>query len=230
MLRSYLRVLSCAFVFAVCSAFAQNGTIHGTVTDPAGASVPNASIKAFDQDKQVVARETTTNQEGVFNLTPLLPGHYTVTATSGESKWTGEITVPWGVGKTMVDLPLEPVAAPPPTPVPENPPTVATNPPVKPPTDTHVKPPPTDPVAPPAVDSTHAGKIVTNAQFSAWLANHADWQHDAAIASKLADPLYLDGWSGTDPPAGASGSPGRRQLSRGAGLLQEPRRTAETGR
>ncbi len=60
-------------------AFAQTGTILGSVTDPAGATVPGASIKAVDQDKKIVVRETRTNREGGFNLSPLLPGRYRLT-------------------------------------------------------------------------------------------------------------------------------------------------------
>ncbi|MCU1327906.1 MAG: Oar protein, partial [Bryobacterales bacterium] len=61
-----------------CGAFAQQGSIQGTLADAAGASIPNASVRAFDQDKQVVVRETKTTRDGAFSLTPLLPGNYTV--------------------------------------------------------------------------------------------------------------------------------------------------------
>jgi hypothetical protein len=78
MFRSYVTLIACALTFGLSGAMAQTGNIQGTVTDSAGASVPNASVKAFDQDKQVVARETTTSRDGTFNLNPLLPGHYRV--------------------------------------------------------------------------------------------------------------------------------------------------------
>jgi hypothetical protein len=61
---------------SVC--FGQTGVIQGTVADAAGASVPNAKVRAFDQDKGVIVRETTTNREGAFILSPLLPGKYNV--------------------------------------------------------------------------------------------------------------------------------------------------------
>ncbi len=78
MFRSKPILLSCVWSLAVTAAFAQTGTIQGTVNDAGGATVPNAKAIAFDLDKKVIARETTTNREGVFNLTPLLPGHYAI--------------------------------------------------------------------------------------------------------------------------------------------------------
>ncbi|MES1258899.1 MAG: carboxypeptidase regulatory-like domain-containing protein, partial [Acidobacteriota bacterium] len=78
MFRNYLARLACALTMGTCAALAQTGNIQGTVTDSANATVPNASVRAFDQDKKVVARETTTSKDGTFNLTPLLPGHYTL--------------------------------------------------------------------------------------------------------------------------------------------------------
>ncbi|MDQ6676803.1 MAG: Plug and carboxypeptidase regulatory-like domain-containing protein [Acidobacteriota bacterium] len=71
-------VAVCALIFGVGAAEAQTGSIQGTVNDGAGASIPHASVKAFDQEKNIVARETTTNGEGFFNLSPLLPGQYSV--------------------------------------------------------------------------------------------------------------------------------------------------------
>ena len=59
-------------------AFAQTGSIQGVIVDSAGASIPNAKVAAYDQAKQVVARETVSGQNGGFFLSPLLPGHYTI--------------------------------------------------------------------------------------------------------------------------------------------------------
>ena len=73
--------VSLAFALAVGTqvAVAQTGTILGTVLDSAGVHGPlEPTVKAFDEDKQIVARETTTSTEGTFQLTPLLPGRYTV--------------------------------------------------------------------------------------------------------------------------------------------------------
>ncbi len=78
MSRNSIALLAAALTLGVCTAYAQTGNIQGTVTDPGGGAVSNAAVRAFDQDKQVIARETTTTREGTFNLNPLLPGHYTV--------------------------------------------------------------------------------------------------------------------------------------------------------
>ena len=78
MLRSNLAKLAFALALSVGSALAQTGTIQGIVVDSAGATVPNAKVSAFDQDKNVVVRETTTTRDGAFALSPLLPGNYTV--------------------------------------------------------------------------------------------------------------------------------------------------------
>ena len=87
MLRPSCRV--CALVL-LCSmaAFAQYGSIQGTVVDPAGAVVPNAKLTAVDQEKQVVARETTSSADGTFALRPLLPGRYTIKAEAPGFKIT----------------------------------------------------------------------------------------------------------------------------------------------
>jgi hypothetical protein len=54
--------------------------IQGTLHDPQGAAIPNAKIQALDEAKQIVARETITDEAGRFALRPLLPGRYTVKA------------------------------------------------------------------------------------------------------------------------------------------------------
>jgi hypothetical protein len=44
----------------------QTGTIEGTLLDQGGASVPNAKVEAFDEARQVLAREAVTASDGVF--------------------------------------------------------------------------------------------------------------------------------------------------------------------
>ncbi len=71
--------VSFIFVLALAiPAFAQTGSIQGVLVDAAGASIPNAKIAAYDQAKQIVARETISGQNGGFFLSPLLPGRYTI--------------------------------------------------------------------------------------------------------------------------------------------------------
>ena len=78
--------LALALAVGTQVAVAQTGTILGTVLDSAGGTVPRAEVKAFDENKQIVARETTTSTEGTFQLTPLLPGRYTVRVTAAGFK------------------------------------------------------------------------------------------------------------------------------------------------
>jgi len=56
----------------------QNGAILGTVTDPQGAVIPNATVTATDQNKGVLVRSTKSNESGNFQLQPLGPGLYVI--------------------------------------------------------------------------------------------------------------------------------------------------------
>src|ERR1700728_3178989 len=59
------------------------GAISGTVTDSSGAVVPNAKVTATAVDTNEKTIRTTTGA-GDFNVTPLLPGNYSLTvAASG---------------------------------------------------------------------------------------------------------------------------------------------------
>ena len=78
-------VLLCAAVFGlgVSSAHAQavNGTILGTVTDPAGSAVPNAQVTIVLSGQSTV-HNSVTNDSGNFTEPNLPPGTYTVTITA----------------------------------------------------------------------------------------------------------------------------------------------------
>ena len=74
----YHPALFCCIFLATSLAFAQTGSIQGTVTDSAGASIPNAKVSAIDQDKRIIIREAVSATTGVFLVTPLLPGRYTL--------------------------------------------------------------------------------------------------------------------------------------------------------
>jgi hypothetical protein len=70
-------------IFAVntSSLPAQNlttGALSGTVTDPSGASVPDADVTARN-DATGEARQTKTNDSGQYTFPLLKPGQYTVT-------------------------------------------------------------------------------------------------------------------------------------------------------
>lgn len=58
------------------------GTILGTVKDPSGAVIPNATVTVLNTDKNVVIRTVTSNAAGEY-VAPLLPiGHYTASVTA----------------------------------------------------------------------------------------------------------------------------------------------------
>lgn len=54
------------------------GTIIGTVQDPSGAAVPNATITVTDIGKGA-SRSTATNESGYYTVSNLVPGDYKVT-------------------------------------------------------------------------------------------------------------------------------------------------------
>ena len=69
-----------AFCSCVSGSSAQNvtGSIQGTVLDPAGAEVPNATVIVTNADQNIVVRTVTTDEHGLYSV-PLLPvGRYSV--------------------------------------------------------------------------------------------------------------------------------------------------------
>src|ERR1700761_1716490 len=90
MSRSFVKALSVAvtaFVFSLCSilpVMAQtsgNGNIVGTITDPSGAAVPNATVVVTNTDTGV-SRTLTTNGDGLYTANFLQPGRYEVLASA----------------------------------------------------------------------------------------------------------------------------------------------------
>ncbi len=77
-------MLLIALLLAPLSANAQlagNGAISGTVTDPTGAVIANATIKVVSTDtNQTLVRQSTS--AGDYDVTPLPPGKYSVTVSS----------------------------------------------------------------------------------------------------------------------------------------------------
>lgn len=82
-----LSVAVTAFVFSLCFTLpvvaqtSGNGNIVGTVTDPSGAAVPNATVLVTNTDTGV-SRTLTTNGDGLYAANFLQPGHYEVIASA----------------------------------------------------------------------------------------------------------------------------------------------------
>jgi len=82
------------------------GTITGTVTDPTGAVVPNATVKVTNVDTNVTAASKT-NGEGVYVANNLIVGNYRVEAESSGFKKSVVDNIVLQVGATpKVDLAL----------------------------------------------------------------------------------------------------------------------------
>jgi hypothetical protein len=78
------------------------GDIRGSVTDPTGALVPGVTVTAMNVDTGV-AKDFTTNQDGLYDTNSIVPGHYTLTFTKEgfEQLVRGPITLE--VGFTTVN-------------------------------------------------------------------------------------------------------------------------------
>lgn len=81
--RLLLPVILLCFGFAP-GAFAQTGGeggIQGTVTDSTGAAIPNATVTVTNNATGVATKRETTGA-GLYTISPILPGTYTVTTTA----------------------------------------------------------------------------------------------------------------------------------------------------
>ncbi|HET8667882.1 MAG TPA: carboxypeptidase regulatory-like domain-containing protein, partial [Terriglobales bacterium] len=84
-LRLLITITLALILVLASSGWAQEitGTIVGTVKDPTGAVVPNATVTITNTDKNVVIRTVQTNASGDY-VAPLLPiGHYSISAAAG---------------------------------------------------------------------------------------------------------------------------------------------------
>lgn len=79
---SFLVALSAVFLFSARSAWSQATTsLRGVVTDPSNAAVPNATVRLTNTDTNL-QRTTTTDQQGSYVFTQVLPGHYNLDVTA----------------------------------------------------------------------------------------------------------------------------------------------------
>ena len=83
-----LTILSLCFLPVAHAQSAGTASVQGTVTDPTGAAVPNASITLTNVDTNV-ARTTVTDSSGLYSLPNVAVGPYSLTVTaSGFSGFT----------------------------------------------------------------------------------------------------------------------------------------------
>ncbi len=93
-------------VLAPCYLLAQNGSLHGHVTDPSGAVIPGAAVTAAPTSGQ--AAHTVTDAQGNYEIKGLAAGSYTVNAeATGFSKSIAQ-TVAIAAGQAQhLDVALE---------------------------------------------------------------------------------------------------------------------------
>lgn len=114
-LRQSIAVLLTASSFALFlpAALAQTGgegALEGTVTDSTGAAIPGATVTATNQASKVATTRTSTSA-GLFSITPLIPGKYTVTVkANGFSTLTQENLEVNGLNVTGFNPKLSPGA------------------------------------------------------------------------------------------------------------------------
>src|SRR6201981_2855665 len=86
-------MLACANVTPSAFGQAVYGSILGTVTDPQGAAVPNAKVTVTDQRKGSTD-ETTTNADGNYQVTHLVPDAYSVKVEAAGFKVSEQKDIP----------------------------------------------------------------------------------------------------------------------------------------
>ena len=108
--------LVCALIFSLIGLFAStellaqfdSAQINGTVRDTSAALIPNATIQIQNRDTGLI-RQTVTNSTGIYILSHIPPGVYSITASSrgfsSESRTGVELVVSQS---TTLDFSLKP--------------------------------------------------------------------------------------------------------------------------
>src|SRR5262249_25465260 len=109
------KLFFCAIFFALSATaiYSQEttGNMRGTVRDPNGAAVPNATVTATNQQRSYTA---TTDEQGSYEIQHLPPARYTVTASGGGFGAVKREDVPVELGRTLqvnFDLAVQQVGA-----------------------------------------------------------------------------------------------------------------------
>src|SRR5450755_4540397 len=88
-----LLLLACLMAPAAFGQSLVSGDLVGTVTDPSGAVLPDATV-SLKSNATGETRNTTTNSSGIYRFSLLNPGSYTVSVTAqGFSKTESTFTV-----------------------------------------------------------------------------------------------------------------------------------------
>ena len=100
-------VVVCVFGLCVSGSAQDTSSISGTITDPSGAALPNATV-LIRNDATNAEHTSTTNESGNFNLTNLPSGNYTirVEAPSFQTTTLSNVHIDPSIGR-RVDIPMK---------------------------------------------------------------------------------------------------------------------------
>ena len=109
MKKMFAWILPLFLIFGGRACFAQSinsGDIRGTVTDVTGAVIPGVAVTVTNVDT-AVAKDFSTNQDGIYDTNSIIPGHYIVSFSKGgfDTLARGPITLE--VGFTTINSQLK---------------------------------------------------------------------------------------------------------------------------
>src|SRR5437660_12603928 len=76
--RAMLLTICCLFVQVNCLGQSNYASLSGTIFDPQGQAIPDASIELVSISTRAV-RQVTSNEQGIYQITALLPEEYKLT-------------------------------------------------------------------------------------------------------------------------------------------------------
>ena len=104
--RAMLLAICCLFVQVNCLGQSNYASLSGTIFDPQGQAIPDASIELVSISTHAV-RQVTSNEQGIYQITALLPEEYKLTVlASGFSASTQTLHLEVGQ-KTTCDVTLQ---------------------------------------------------------------------------------------------------------------------------